>query len=67
MGKSEQRDRFVPQEKLGKKAKKELAAARRAVWAFSPVSRKVESKKTYNRKRTSRIRYDDGTGGSCFA
>ncbi len=58
--------RFTPREKLGKKDKKRLAAERRSTWAFSPVTRKVDSKKHYNRKRISRGRYDDGMGGSLF-
>lgn len=43
--------RFVPREKLGKKARKQLDSEQRASWAFSPVTKKVESKKLYNRKR----------------
>ena len=51
--------RFVPREKLGKKARKQLDSEQRATWAFSPVTKKVESKKLYNRKRKSHDRYDD--------
>ena len=51
--------RFVPREKLGKKARKQLDNGQRASWAFSPVTKKVESKKLYNRKRKSHDRYDD--------
>ena len=51
--------RFVPRQKLGKKARKQLDSEQRATWAFSPVSKKVESKKLYNRKRKSHDRYDD--------
>ena len=29
------------------------------MWAFSPVTRKVDGKKNYNRKKTSRNRYDE--------
>ena len=43
-------DKFIPREKLGKKARKELDRQRRATWPFSPTTRKVESKKRYNRK-----------------
>ena len=43
--------RFVPREKLGKKARKQLDSEQRATWAFSPVTKKVESKKLYNRKK----------------
>lgn len=57
---------FVPREKMSKKEKKKLAAEKRVCWAFSPVTRRVENKKVYNRKRISRIRRDDGTGDSFF-
>ena len=53
-------NRFVPKEKMSKKAKKRLAAEKRTTWAFSPASKKVDSKKRYNRKRISRAGYDDG-------
>jgi hypothetical protein len=51
--------RFIPREKLGRKARKQLDSGQRATWAFSPVTKKVESKKLYNRKRKSHDRYDD--------
>ncbi len=53
--------RFIPKEKLSKKAQRELNAARRTLWAVPPVSEKVESKKVYNRKKSARLR-DDGSG-----
>ena len=43
--------RFIPKEKLSKKARRELNAARRTLWVVSPISKKVESKKVYNRKK----------------
>ena len=51
--------RFVPKDKLSKKAQKELNRQRRTMWDFSPVSRAVDSKKLYNRKKRARDRYDD--------
>lgn len=51
---------FVPKAKMSKKAQKKLAAERRGSWGFSPVTRKVDSKRSYNRKRISRTGYDDG-------
>ena len=42
---------FVPREKLGKKQKKALDSKKRLLWGFSPVSRRVENKKAYDRKR----------------
>ena len=47
-------DRFIPREKMGKKARKELDARKRATWSFSPVTKKVESRKKYNRKAHNR-------------
>ena len=64
----EKRDmkQFIPKEKLGKKARKQLDTEQRSTWAFSPVTKKVESKKLYNRKRKAHDRYDDyGMGFSC--
>ena len=57
--------RFVPKDKLSKKAQKEQNRQRRTMWDFSPVSRAVDSKKLYNRKRNTRDRYDD-YGASVF-
>ena len=51
--------KFIPKEKLGKKTRKQLDSEQRATWAFSPVTKKVESKKLYNRKQKSHDRYDD--------
>lgn len=51
--------KFIPKEKLGKKARKQLDSEQRTAWTFSPVTKKVESKKLYNRKRKSHDRYDD--------
>ena len=51
--------RFVPREKLGKKARRALDRARRAEWAFPPVTRRVESKKAYNRKRKTDDRREE--------
>ena len=46
---------FVPAEKMSKKAKKELAKKSRQLWEVSPVSRKIENKKHYNRKRKKHL------------
>ena len=51
--------KFTPKEKLGKKARKQLDSEQRATWSFSPVTKKIENKKLYNRKQTSHDRYDD--------
>lgn len=60
--------RFVPKAKLSKKAQKELNRQRRTVWSFSPVTKTIDSRKLYNRKRNARDRQDDsGTGVSVSA
>ena len=51
--------KFVPREKLGRKARKQLDSEQRTTWVFSPVTKKVEIKKLYNRKKKSHDRYDD--------
>ena len=56
--------KMIPKKKLSKKAQKELNRQRRVLWDFSPVTRTVDSKKLYNRKRNARDRYDDGTNVS---
>ncbi|MBR6705339.1 MAG: hypothetical protein IKI84_01485 [Clostridia bacterium] len=53
-------DRFVPREKMSKKARRALDRERRVSWSFSPVTRKAESKKRYDRKRLSRPDQDSG-------
>ena len=51
---------FVPTKKLSKKAQKELNRQRRTMWDFSPVTKTVDSKKLYNRKKNTRDRCDYG-------
>ncbi|MBQ9010075.1 MAG: hypothetical protein IJ088_12220 [Clostridia bacterium] len=55
--------RFIPKEKLSRKAQKELNRQRRVTWDFSPVTKAVDSRKRYNRKRNARDRYDDYGAG----
>lgn len=56
--------KFIPREKLSKKARRALDNEGRAGWDFSPVTRRVESRKAYNRKRIPRARWDDSGAGS---
>ena len=51
--------KFIPRDKLGKKARRQLDSEQRTTWTFSPVTKKVESKKLYNRKRKAHDRCDD--------
>ena len=48
-------EKFVARKKMSKRARKLLAAKNRKTWAFSPVTRTVDSKKRYDRKKASRI------------
>ena len=51
--------KFIPREKLGKKARRALDAEKRATWGFSPVTRRVESKKHYDRRKNAHVWKDD--------
>lgn len=48
-------DKFVPYEKLSKSKKRELNSKKRNTWGtLNPGTRKIESKKRYNRKRAGK-------------
>ena len=53
---------FVPKDKMSKKAQKELNSKRRVIWEVRPVTKTVESKKIYSRKRKARNREDADPG-----
>ena len=53
--------RFISKEKLSKKARKAQNDLQRQTWDVCPVTRKVESKKVYRRKK-SPDRYDEYGG-----
>jgi len=47
--------RFISEEKMSKKARKELAAARRGTWGYlNPVTRRAADIRAYNRSKTKR-------------
>ena len=47
--------KFIPRNKLSKKARKELDSSKRRTWdGFNPVTRTVESKMVYKRKKAQR-------------
>ena len=53
---------FIPREKLSKKAKRKLDQSRRRSWEeTNPVTKTIENKKIYNRKKPSNRYDDDGT------
>lgn len=46
-------EKFIPYEKLSKKEKRKVDAAKRTTWGnLNPVTRKPQNSKAYNRKRT---------------
>lgn len=57
--------KFISREKLSKKARRELDRQRRVLWQYSPVTKTMESKKRYNRKKASHARYDEYGMGFC--
>ena len=60
-------EKFIPYEKLSKKEKRKLNVAKRTTWAISPVTRRPENPKAYNRNKTHREFHDEySTGASCF-
>ena len=59
-------EKFIPFEKLSKKKQRELNAIRRKDWnGISPVTRKTENPKAYNRKR-HRNDFDFDSVPFCF-
>ncbi len=59
---------MIPRSKMSKKARRELDARRRNIWQTSPVTKRVESAKRYDRRKMARVRYDDsGAGFFCAA
>lgn len=52
-------DKFIPYEKLSKKKKRELDLKKRKSWTMSPVTRRPENPKAYNRKKARRRDLDD--------
>ena len=59
-------NRFIPREKLSKKARKQLDRERRAFWPIPPITRKVESAKLYSRKRKAHAGAHDDGMSFCF-
>lgn len=53
---------FIPREKMSKKGKRALNLSRRRGWEeTNPVTKTIESKKIYKRKKPSNRYEDDGT------
>lgn len=59
-------EKFIPKEKLSKKARQVLNARQRQTWgSFSPVTRKPQNPKAYTRKKPPRL-VDDDPGTEAF-
>lgn len=53
-------EKFIPYEKLSKKAKREADAAKRGSWnGLNPVTRKSPNPKAYNRQKARKWSADD--------
>ena len=60
-------EKFIPYEKLSKKKKRELEKARRGTWGEqSPVTRKAQSAKVYDRNKARKKIFDDSSFVLCF-
>ncbi len=54
--------KFVPYEKLSKKEKRKLDAAKRKTWGeLKPVTRRPENPKAYNRRKAQKWEKDPGS------
>ena len=61
-------EKFIPYEKLSKKEKRKIDQARRQTWGeLSPVTRKPENSKAYNRSKARNwMREDQRTSSGTF-
>lgn len=51
-------EKFISYAKLSKKKQRELNAAARNVWTISPVTRRPENPKAYNRRKAQNWKND---------
>ena len=58
--------KFIPYEKLSKKAKRAQDARGRTIWSRSPVTRKPADPKAYDRKKYRKPSLDDGSGAFLY-
>ncbi len=60
-------EKIIPYEKLSKKKQRELDQLRRRTWGqLSPVTRKPENPRAYNRQKARKRTYDPDTVPFCF-
>ena len=50
--------KFIPKEKLSKKKQRELNAQQRTTWTISPVTRRSDDPKVYNRSKAKNWKRD---------
>lgn len=59
-------DKFIPYEKLSKKEKRKIDAAKRTTWgSISPVTRKPKNSRAYDRKKTQSWKKDIPGSAHC--
>lgn len=60
-------EKFIPYEKLSKKEQRRYNAQRRGSWqGLSPVTRRPETPKAYNRRKAQSWKKDSGSVPFCF-
>ena len=60
-------EKFIPYEKLSKKEKRKMNLAKRQTWgSMSPVTRKTENSKAYNRRKAQDWK-KDCSGSACYS
>ncbi len=60
-------EKFIPFEKLSKKEQRRRNAQRRGSWqGISPVTRRAENPKAYNRRKAQKWKIDSGSVPFCF-
>jgi len=56
-------EKFIPYEKLSKREKRKVDAAKRSTWGdLNPVTRKPANSKAYNRNKTRNWKHDPYSG-----
>ena len=43
-------EKFVPREKMSRKARRALDARKRVMWTICPATKRIENKRAYNRR-----------------
>ena len=60
-------EKFIPYEKLSKKEQRKRDAQRRSSWqGISPVTRRAENPKVYNRRKAQKWKDDSASVPFCF-